>query len=328
MSVMAQAIVFPGVNQVELREIALPDPGEDEVLVRVEYTGVSVGTERWALEGYRPETVHPIVTGYLGYGVVEKVGEQCERLRVGDRVHFMRSRLPEPYERNWMGAHLSRAVVREAALMPPDLPGPSAALVGLAAVALRGTRRMRVALGQPALVTGQGMIGQAAAQILRARGARVLTADTMPLRVRLSGQWSADRAVNVADQDLIAAARDFSPDGFDLIVDTTGSNDVVNRLWPLLRTEAQILLQGYYPEGISFDFHSVHGYRPEILVTSGHSLEGCARAGELEQAGRLHLGPLVTHLLPYTEAPQAYLELLHEGREEFLAIVFDWREAG
>ncbi len=325
MPVEAVAVVFPGVNQVELREIALPDPAEDEALVRVEYTGVSVGTERWALEGYRPETVHPAVTGYLGYGVVEAAGQRCERLRPGHRVHFMRSRLPEPYDRNWMGAHLSRAVVKEAALMPPDLPGPAAALVGLAAVSMRGTRRMRVALGQPALVTGQGMIGQAAAQILRARGAWVLTADTMPLRVRLSQQWSADQAINVAEQDLVAAAREFSPEGLDLIVDTTGSNAVVNQLWPLLRTEGQILLQGYYPEGTSFDFHSVHGYRPEILVTSGHSLEDCALAGKLEHAGRLHLEPLITHLLPYTEAPRAYLELLHEGREEFLGVVFDWR---
>lgn len=331
MSIEALAVVFPEQGQIELQEIALPDPTDDDLLIRTEYSGISVGTERWALEGYRPEVVYPLVTGYLGIGVVEAVGSQVEDFTRGDRVHFKQTKLPEPYNLNWMGAHVSRAVVGSradmAVTMPAEVEGPTATMVGLAGVSIRGTNMMKVRLHDTALVTGQGMIGQAAAQILRARGARVMTTDLMPTRVRLSEEWSADLALNVAEQDLAEAASQFAPEGFDLIVDTTGSNEVVNQLWPLLKGLGQFLLQGWYPGQVSFNFQEVHQYRPTIYVTCSHDLGDIRLAAELEAQGSLHLAPLVTHNLPYQQAPEAFRALLQQGKEEFLGVVFDWREA-
>lgn len=331
MSIDAVAVVFPEQDQIELQKIALPDPGDDDLLIRTEYTGISVGTERWALEGYRSEVVYPLVTGYLGFGVVEEVGSRVDSFVPGDRVHFKQTKLPEPYNLNWMGAHVSRAVVAAGAdmavKMPAEIEGPAATMAGLAGVSIHGTNMMQVHLHDAALVTGQGMIGQAAAQILRARGARVMTSDLMPTRVRLSQEWSADLALNGAEQELAEAASQFAPEGFDLIADTTGSNEVVNQLWPLLKGQGQFLLQGWYPGEVSFNFQEVHQYRPTIYVTCGHDLGGIRLAAELAVEGKLHLAPLVTHNLPYQQAPAAFRDLLQQGKEEFLGVVLDWREA-
>src|SRR6266498_2851444 len=71
-----QAVVFPEPKRVELWEMELPDPGPDEVLVRTVYSGVSQGTERWALiaryddYGDDPSAAYPCSPGYQAAGVV------------------------------------------------------------------------------------------------------------------------------------------------------------------------------------------------------------------------------------------------------------------
>ena len=272
-----------------------------------------------------------MITGYLGCGRVETVGAQVSGFAPGDPVFYTRTRMPEPYEVNWMGAHVSRALLKPGPQapyvlkLPEAVYGPGATMLGLAAVSYRGTQMMSVNVLDTALVTGQGMIGQPAAQILRARGARVMTADMMPLRVGLSAKWSADEAVNVAERDLVQAAKEFAPCGFDLVVDTSGSNAVVNQIYPLMHPRGQLLLQGWYPGDISFDFQLLHQYRPTIHVSCSQSLDDTIAALDLVNLDRLHLDPLVSHVIPYRQAPEAYQNLLEAGQEQFLGVTIDWR---
>jgi 2-desacetyl-2-hydroxyethyl bacteriochlorophyllide A dehydrogenase len=313
----------------ELRELTMPDPQPDELVVKVTYSGVSVGTERWALDDVRPDVKYPMVAGYLGTGVVEQVGSEVTGFAPGDHIMFTRSRLPEPYQSHWMGTHLSHALIKPGGpfvfKLPEDQQGPEAPLIGLGAVSYLGVGMMDVKLRDTALIAGQGMIGQTAAQFLRLRGARVMTTDVMPLRVRLSAEWSADEAVNVAEGDLAEAAREFASDGFDLVVDTSGSNNVVNQIYPLLRKCGQLLLQGWYPGDICFNFQRFHQFRPTVYVSCG--MGDMHAVLDLLVRGKAHLAPLVTHVIPYQQSVAAYENLLGQGKEEFLGVVLDWREA-
>ncbi len=84
MAINALAIAFVEPGKAEIHELALPEPTDDDLVVRVEYTGISVGTERWAFDDYRPETVFPVIAGYLGVGVVERVGANVAGFAKGD----------------------------------------------------------------------------------------------------------------------------------------------------------------------------------------------------------------------------------------------------
>jgi len=91
------AIVFEDKEKAVLKTIDLPEPTADELLVRMTVSGVSVGTERWALLGRRPEMKFPFVTGYLGVGVVEQAGSKVNEFKPGDRVFTTAARPSEPF---------------------------------------------------------------------------------------------------------------------------------------------------------------------------------------------------------------------------------------
>ncbi len=176
-----QAIVFPEVNRAALETITLPPRQPSDVLVEVELSGVSVGTEVWALTGQRPpgDTTFPCVPGYQAVGVVREAGPDAA-VRPGERVFFTKSRLAEPHARgNWMGSHVGLAVVDAAenpshgywVRLPDGITPEDAVLSALASVTARGLQHIGVTPGDFCVVIGQGVIGQTAAQIARIHGA-------------------------------------------------------------------------------------------------------------------------------------------------------------
>src|SRR5262245_43474844 len=101
----APAVVFVAPRRVEIREMELPEPGPDQVGVRTAYSGVSQGTERWALTGryYRfdsdPSSAYPCSPGYQAAGIVDVVGSEVSDLRVGDHVFLTGTRFTDPAHR-------------------------------------------------------------------------------------------------------------------------------------------------------------------------------------------------------------------------------------
>src|SRR5215813_947964 len=97
-----ESVVFPEPKRVEIWQMELPDPGPDQVLVRTIYSGVSQGTERWALTGkyghYDRDfsAYYPCSPGYQAAGVVEVVGQDVTDLGVGDHVFLPGTRFTDP----------------------------------------------------------------------------------------------------------------------------------------------------------------------------------------------------------------------------------------
>ncbi len=329
------AITFPSLNQVELVSIELPDVKPTDCVVDVQLSGVSVGTEIWALTGQRPpgDTTFPCVPGYQAVGVVREAGPESA-LHAGERIFFTKSRLALPYSQgNWMGSHVRTAIVDGSdsprhgywVRLPDSVEAEDTALSALAAVADRGLLHVGVHPGDLCVVIGQGVIGQSAAQIARIYGARVIAADVSASRLELAARHSADAVVNPLRADLVAEVRRHKPDGADLVVEASGNKSQVSAAIDLVRPLGRVLLQGWYPGDVSFDFHRAHGHRPTIAVTCGMDCESNRRAIEWIAEGRLNLKPLLTHTFRPERAPEAY-EMMRLQSGDFLGVVFDWRE--
>ena len=71
-----KAVIFTGVNEVEIGEVDIPKPGPTEVLVRTIMTGISVGTDGWYIKGlYLGGQIRfPTIYGYQRVGIVEEIG--------------------------------------------------------------------------------------------------------------------------------------------------------------------------------------------------------------------------------------------------------------
>ncbi len=322
----ADALVMTDAMSMELQSYELPDLRPDEVLVRTEYSGVSQGTEVDAYRGARPELTFPTVTGYQSVGVVEEVGSAVKGFAVGDRVLFTTSRLPESFPFTWMAGHVSHALVPTAMRGPIKVPAEvdpvEAALTAMVAVGLGGIKQIRVGLGDVVLVSGQGLVGQASAQLARSSGAVVVTTDLSPTRVRLSAAHSADVAVDLTTTDVDEVLRDLAPRGLDVVIETSGRADQFAPSINRLRTEGTLLLQGYYKQHIEIDFHPTHIKKPTIAAACGFG--DMRLALSLLRWRKVRFRELVTHLAAPAEAPELFARM-EAGDPDILGVVFDWR---
>ncbi|BCW98615.1 MAG: alcohol dehydrogenase [Armatimonadota bacterium] len=323
-----KAIVFPEPNRAEIQHYDLPELRPGEMLVRTEFSGVSQGTETWAFTGRRPEIQFPTVPGYQAVGTIEEVGADISGFEPGQRVFFQRSRLPELFPPTWMGSHVSRAIVTPdvALVVPEKVSSEAAALSALSAVSYRGIKMLEIGIGDLVVVIGQGLIGQGSAQLARLRGATVIATDLSETRLDLSRRCSADIAINPQKEDLTRLVRSIKPEGADVIIETTGRSDVFALCIDLLGILGQILLQGWYPDPISFDFHTTHLKRPTIAVTCGYDLEAIRTCLDLMSYGKLDFDGLITHEVPCDEAPKMYPRFA-AGDSQILGTVFNWRES-
>lgn len=333
MSVTSQAIVFTEQGRVELKSYTAEEPGAGELLVRTEYSGVSQGTELWALTARRPELSFPTVPGYQSIGVIERVGAGVVGFETGQRVLFNTSRLPENglSTKTWMGAHVSRAIVpvgrpdaRHPVIVNEQVDPVAASTAYLPAVSLRGIRMIDIGIGDLVVVTGQGLIGQASAQLAKLRGAIVVATDTNAFRLKISREHSADIVVDPTKEDPGEIVRQIKPGGADAVIETTGRSDQFAPCVDLLRWEGQLLLQGYYPRPVQFDFHATHMKKPRLAVTCGCDAADAGICLRLMQYGKLKQRQMITHVSSVNEAPAMYQRML-KGESEMLGVVFDWR---
>ena len=263
---------------------------------------------------------------------MDTVGENITDVQVGDHVFVQGTRFADP---NWkypgpcLASHTGYLVAPRSAVtpLPPNVDLSGGSLYHMTAVAFHGVRLANIQPGELVVVIGQGLIGQMSAQAARLRGARVITADTVRLRVDYSARYSADRAVDVSTENLADVVRAEAPGGADVVVDTTGSTQLVRQCIDLVRREGRICLQGYYPDPVLFDFHPTHLKRVTVAFPCGWDNEEITHLSEHLAAGRIQLASLITHRVPCLDAAQAY-QLILEHPEQSLGVVLDWSSHG
>jgi 2-desacetyl-2-hydroxyethyl bacteriochlorophyllide A dehydrogenase len=335
--VKTHAVVFPEPKRVEIREMTVPDVAPDQVGIRTAFSGISQGTERWALTGrYGHYDVDysayfPCSPGYQAAGVVEQVGPQVTGIQEGDHVFTMGTHFDEPdhkYPGPCQASHSGYlvAAASEVWKVAPEVDLAGASLFHMAGVARHGIRLTGVAEGDLVALIGLGMIGQMSAQAARRVGARVIATDLIPERVALAAKHSADRAVDGNTESLEDVVRDEKPEGADVAIDTTGVSSMFDRCLGLIREEGRIAMQGYYPDPISIDFHPTHLRRPLVSFPCGWDDQFNDVLADDMATGRIAIDPLITHRIPFGEAESAY-ELVVEHPERSMAMVFDWTGA-
>src|SRR5262249_17952589 len=156
------------------------------------------------------------------------------------------------------------AAGRSVTRLPANVDLAGASLFRMAGVSRHGVRLTGIAAGDLVVVIGQGMIGQMSAQAARGRGAAGFSSDLIKLGVEASARYSADRAIDASAEDLLDVVLEESPQGADVVVETTGDSRMFAACRDLIRPEGRICLQGYYPDPIVVDFHSAHLKRPSV----------------------------------------------------------------
>ncbi len=356
-------------GELRLAEQPAPAPGPRQVLMATHVSLISPGTERMLLEfgrsgllgkarrqparvrqvldkvrtdglvstweAVRGRLAEPLPLGYASAGHVLSIGDEVTELRSGDRVVAT-------------GPHAEAACVAQTLCAPvpdqvSDLHAPFAVL---GAVALQGLRLARPALGEAVAVTGLGLIGLLAVQLLRAQGCHVLGVDMVESRLALARQFGAQTVNLAAGEDPIARAREFAEDGRGLdgvlVCTATDASGPVRQAAHMCRRRGRIVLVGtsdlhldrrpFYDKELSFQVSCAYGPgRYDPSYEAGHDYPpGLVRwtaqrniqtVLDLLASGRLDVAPLLTHRIPFLQAPRAYDLLRDPGA---LGVVFEY----
>lgn len=323
------AVVFPAADKFEVRELTLPEPGSDDILVRTLVSAISPGTERWTLRGKHIGTQFPCVPGYQRIGVVEKCGSDVSHLRAGDIVYGSAGRWEDDVRSMW-GAHVGHSVSHWAeydfiaSAMPARHELEMMSYSMLTEVANRGIRFLDPQAGRTLIIIGSGIIGICAAQLAVLRGAVPVVLDIDPERIEFAREL-VPHVFSAADEGLDAKLAEIAPAGYGFLYDTVGHAPTTDRMVQKMRRQGTVLLQAQYfdKERCAVDIDQIKVRELTVKTTCGtDKLDRRDTLSNIRHR-RLKVAPLITHRFEAAEILEGY-RLLHEGRPFNLGIVFHW----
>jgi 3-hydroxyethyl bacteriochlorophyllide a dehydrogenase len=327
----SKAVVFPHIRSVALQEIPVPDPGARDLVIGIEFSFLSNGTERWCLTGRlqvpgEQAFRFPHVPGYQAAGVVLGVGRDLQGYSPGDRVFSRNCRAPAGFEGSWWGGHVGTHVAGagDVLKLPRSLSSLEGSALLIAQVGYNGAMKPHISPGDTAVVIGEGLVGQFAGQVLKSRGARVIMAGLMPERLEVAAGVSADEVFDNSRGGLLEFIRDRFPEGVPLVVETASSSETVRLAAELLGKNGQLVLNGFYPPGeSSIDWHWLRRKEITLYCPDSRSRARLEATLGLMEEGRVRVKELVTHRVEADRVVEAY-SLLLDPSAVFLGVVLDW----
>ncbi|WP_130513890.1 zinc-dependent alcohol dehydrogenase [Krasilnikovia cinnamomea] len=334
-------LTAPG--QVGLTTEPLPPLNPGEVCLRTVLSGISAGTELAWLTGRAaalhahwdaqtrmftagPGRAYPVAPGYESVAEVAAVGTEVTALACRDLVT-----VDAPH------ADLHVVAAERVTALPTGVGPEAAVFFTLARVALGGVHDAAPLLGESLVVTGLGTVGLLAAQQARLTGARVVGVDRQPLRVQACQALGIPAVLADATVDVAAAVRAFIGDaGADAAIECSGASAVLHQAIRCLRVGGRVATVASYhgdPGGLRLgeEYH-----RNRITLLSSMTINGCpartptwtldrlnATAREQITAGAVRVDQLITHRIPFAQAPAAYA-LLRDTPEKTIKVVLTY----
>lgn len=329
----ANAVVFTAPNAVEYRPVTCPEPGPRDVVVRVTHSWISNGTEGSFLRGeriagdtpYRPGDPwpFPIVAGYQKIGVAEWVGAEVTDIAVGETVFAALGKIEGMFS-PWAGQVSPSVSPREQIWKIPAGVDPLAcAGLVLTQVGYNCGVRAPIAVGEGAVVIGDGMVGQWAAQTLAWRCASVVLVGRHADRLQFFGNGPLRCSVNGREQDWLPVVRERCPTGVQVAVDTVGSTAVVEQVMGVMKRYGHIVSAGFYGTQDQLALQPLRNRELSLDLVSGWSQPRMDATLALIATGHLQTLPLITHHFPVAQAAAAWRLIAQKG-EAVLGVILDW----
>jgi len=236
-----KAVFIPSPKQVEVRDIAEPEPMDDLVVVKI-MSSVICGTEHIVYE----KAPLPDLVGAAGHeaaGIVWKT-DKAKYVKEGDKVSIYPTTaenclrcIPcwsgewqrcenKTIKRSQMGTHSQYILVPEYICLPipNNLPFSIGAMIDdCIGTPYRAIKRMGVTVSDTVFITGAGPIGAAAAVIVKFLNGRTIIVDPNEYRLEEARRTGADYVINPNKDDVVARVRELTDNkGADIAIDCSG----------------------------------------------------------------------------------------------------------
>ena len=332
MSLSPAVVNFSSVpHSVELREIARPEPGEEDVILAVEAVGVC-GSDLHQWTASHSWTVnYPVVLGHEFGGRVAAIGARVRGWQEGDRAVSETAAVinaDSPLSRRGLynldptrkgfGYGVDGAMTRYVRVparclhrVPDGLSMLHAALTEPCCVAYNAViQQARIAPGDRILVLGPGPIGILCAAMARMAGAQVALVGLERDRVRLEVGRQYGCEVIIGDATEWARARDGL--GADGVVDAAGASAALKVALDLVRPAGWISKVGWGPQPLGFSLDPLVAKAVTLQGSFSHNWPIWERVLALMSSGQLNVGPIIGGTWPLAGWHEAF-ERMHQG---------------
>ncbi len=310
------AVVLEQPEHLKLTTLPLTAPGDGDVVVNIDFSGISTGTERLLWNGRMPMFPgmgYPLVPGYESVGRIVAAGSLA-RHRVGERVFVPGARCYGEV-RGLFGGAASKVVVGDDKVIPiSETLGREAVLLALAATAYHTVARggKQAPCVAPDLIVGHGVLGRLLARMVVAAG---FDAPTV-------WELNPERCAGAEGYTVMSPADD-TRRNYRAIYDVSGDCAILDKAIARLAHGGEVVLAGFYSEPLSFNFAPAFMREAQIRTAAEWKRPDMLAVKELAESGRLSLDGLITHHDVASHAADAYRTAF--GDAACLKMVLDWR---
>lgn len=348
---MGKGVVFTKPRTVEFESYEDLPLGPHELRVRTLYSGISAGTEMTAYRGSNPylskqwDTKHRLFLsseapsqpyplsgwGYEEVGEVIEVHPDVTTLKVGDIVYG-----------TW--GHRTHHILQEESasqrIKPEGLDPILAIYSHLGPIALNGILDANIHVGETVAIFGLGVLGQIIAQLAKLNGARVYGVDMIEKRLNLSRELGAiEDGFNPRDGSPAEKIKDLTNGrGADVTIEVTGSAKALHEAVRATAYSARVVALGFFQgeaQGLSLG-EEFHHNRISLVCSQISNVDPALSYRwnrirlihtimDLQTQGSLNLRPVITHVIPFRQAAQAF-QILDETPDQALQIVLDFSQ--
>jgi threonine dehydrogenase-like Zn-dependent dehydrogenase len=339
-----RAAVFQGKGKIGLREVARPEPGPGEALVKITLTTIC-GTDVHILKGEYPVR-EGLIVGHEPVGVVESVGLGVSGYSPGDRViagaitpcgqcraclsgDMSQCGHGEGYLAigGWRFGNTINGCQAEYVVVPNAQanlsPIPSALTdeevllcPDIMSTGFSAAERGGVRLGDSVVVFAEGPIGLCATAGARLAGASlVIGVDSVPKRLEFAKRMGADVVLNYKDQDVVAEVKKLTGGGADVAIEALGTQGTFENALRSIRPAGTLSSLGVYSGHLTLPLDAfAAGLGDHKMVTSlcPGGKERMRRLMSIVAAKRFPFRDLVTHSFRLAQIEEAYDLFAHQ----------------
>lgn len=344
---MQKGAFMRGIDKMIIKEIPVPEIGKKEVLVSLEYVGICGSDVHYFHNGccgsYKVDLSEDYMLGHECAGTIVKVGEEVEKLKVGDRVALEPGITCGKCEQCKSGHYnLCPDVVFLATppvqgcneeyiafpenmcfKLPDNVSTKEGALIEPLSVGFYASEQGGVKTGDTVVILGSGCIGLVTLLACKAHGAgKIIVADLVEARLQKALEIGATEVINSGKEDALKKIEELTNGrGADVVFETAGSPVTIAQTPFIVRRGGVITLVGISAkEEINYNFAQIMD--KEATIKSVFRYRNIyPKAIAAVSGGAINVKGIVTHEFDLDHIQEAYDEAVNNKTDLVKAVI-------
>lgn len=341
MIAIMKGAVFYKKEELNIEELEKPEPGRDEVLIKVHACGIC-GTDMHIFDGDEGAAATPpgTVLGHEFAGEIVEVGENVQGFAVGDRVcvdpnklcgkcdfcrggvgHFCTGITGIGTTVNGGFAEYCAVPVSQVYKFPDNISYAEAAMTEPVACCLHGIDMCGIKCGDTVAVIGAGMIGLIMLQLAKLCGAKkLIVLEPIAEKREAAEKLGADITIDPVNEDVEAAIKKTGTDQIDVVIECVGKISTLETGVKIAGNKATLMMFGLTKPNDELKIKPFELFKKELTLKSSYiNPYTQKRALELIASGRIDVSSMIYKAISLDELPKVLADKTARAKGKYIA---------